>query len=574
MKPLDPRLLQHAQATRGFLLASVVIGTASALLLVAQAFLVAGAVTAAFQEGAGLAEVQPALIWLVVIAVARAVLAWAAEAVGHRSAATATSQLRMQVVERALHLGPAFLGGRGVGELTNLVTRGASALDTYFARYLPQLVLAVVVPLLATAVIATQDPLAAVIIGLTVPIIPVFMVLIGRYTEARVNRQWATLGVLSGHFLDVVEGLPTLKVFNRAKAQAGTIRAVGDQHRGSTVGVLRVSFMSSLVLELLASLSVAIIAVAIGLRLVEGTMELSTGLAVLILAPEVYLPLRLVGQHFHAAADGVGAAERMFAVLEVQAPPVGTRRVDATTATIRVHDLGVTFGDRVAVAGASFHILPGRVTALVGPSGCGKSTILSVLLGLVGPPTATLTGVVEVQDATGPTTAVTDLDPAAWRAQIGWVPQSPTILGATVADNVRFGRPGFTDGDVTEALHAAGLDPAELPLGLSTPLTEGGAGVSVGQVRRIGVARALLADPAILLFDEPTAALDGTREAEFGATVAALAARGRTVVVVTHRRRLVDLADDVVVLAAAEVGAAARAPLDGTGLPAGTGVPS
>jgi ATP-binding cassette, subfamily C, bacterial CydCD len=574
VKPLDPRLLQHAQATRGFLLASVVIGTASALLLVAQAFLIAGAVTAAFQEGAGLAEVQPALIWLVVIAVARAVLAWAAEAVGHRSAATATSQLRMQVVERALRLGPAFTGGRGVGELTNLVTRGASALDTYFARYLPQLVLAVVVPLLATAVIATQDPLAAVIIALTVPIIPVFMVLIGRYTEARVNRQWATLGVLSGHFLDVVEGLPTLKVFNRAKAQAATIRAVGDQHRRSTVGVLRVSFMSSLVLELLASLSVAIIAVAIGLRLVEGTMELSTGLAVLILAPEVYLPLRLVGQHFHAAADGVGAAERMFAVLEVQAPPVGTRQVDAATATIRVHDLGVTFGDRVAVAGASFHILPGRVTALVGPSGCGKSTILSVLLGLVGPPTATLTGVVEVQDATGPTTAVTDLDPAAWRAQIGWVPQSPTILGATVADNVRFGRPGFTDGDVTEALHAAGLDPAELPLGLLTPLTEGGAGVSVGQVRRIGVARALLADPAILLFDEPTAALDGTREAEFGATVAALAARGRTVVVVTHRRRLVDLADDVVVLAASEVGATAGVPLDGTGLPAGTGVPS
>ncbi len=584
MKPLDPRLLRHARATRGFLVASVVIGTASALLLVAQAFLIAGAVTAAFQEGAGLAEVQPALLWLVAIAAARAVLTWAAEAVGHRSAATATSQLRMQVIERALRLGPAFLGGRGVGELTNLVTRGASALDTYFARYLPQLVLAVVVPLLATAVIATQDPLAAVIIALTVPIIPMFMVLIGRYTEARVNRQWATLGVLSGHFLDVVEGLPTLKVFNRAKAQAATIRAVGDQHRRSTVGVLRVSFMSSLVLELLASLSVAIIAVAIGLRLVEGTMELSTGLAVLILAPEVYLPLRLVGQHFHAAADGVGAAERMFAVLEAQAPPAGTRTVDAAAVTIQVRDLGVTFGDRVAVAGASFDILPGRVTAVVGPSGCGKSTILSVLLGLVGPPTAAVTGTVEVRDesavsSAGPTTALTDLDLAAWRAQIGWVPQAPTILGATVADNVRFGRPGFTDEDVTRALDAAGLDPAELPQGLATPLTEGGAGASVGQARRIGVARALLADPAILLFDEPTAALDGEREAEFGATVAALGARGRTVVVVTHRQSLVNLADDVVVLAAAEVGAASgadatRVVRDGAALVTGTGATS
>ena len=557
MKPLDPRLLAHAHATRGFLLASVVIGTVSAALLVAQALLIASAVTAAFQDGAGLQEVRSALVGLVGIAVARAVLAWASEAVGHRSAATATSQLRMQVIERALRLGPAFLGGRGVGELTALVTRGASALDTYFARYLPQLVLAVVVPLIATVVIATEDLLAAVIIALTVPIIPVFMVLIGRYTQARVDRQWTTLGVLSGHFLDVVEGLPTLKIFNRAKAQVTTIRSVGDQYRRSTMNVLRISFLSSLVLELLASLSVAIIAVAIGLRLVEGTMELSTGLAVLILAPEVYLPLRLVGQHFHAAADGVGAAERMFEVLEADAPAPGSRLVDAATAVIRVRDLDVSFGDRVAVTGASFEILPGRVTALIGPSGCGKSTLLSVLLGLVGPPTATVSGGVEVQEAAGEAVDLADLDLPAWRSQIGWVPQSPAMLAGTVADNVRFGRPGFTDAQVTAALRAAGLDLAELPNGISTAITEGGAGVSVGQVRRIGVARALLADPAILLFDEPTAALDGTREAEVGATVAELAARGRTVVVVTHRQSLVDLADDVVVLAAAEAGAGA-----------------
>ena len=552
MKPLDPRLLAHAHATRGFLLASVGIGTLSALLLVGQAFLIAAAVTAAFQDGAGVGDLTGTLGALVAIAVARAGLTWAAEAVGHRSAASATSELRMQVVERTLRLGPAFLGGRGLGELTTLVTRGASALDTYFARYLPQLVLAVVVPLIATAVIVTQDPLAAVIIALTVPVIPVFMVLIGRYTQARVDQQWTTLGVLSGHFLDVVAGLPTLKIFNRATAQAATIRAVGDEYRRSTMGVLRISFMSSLVLELLASLSVAIIAVAIGLRLVEGTMELSTGLAVLILAPEVYLPLRLVGQHFHAAADGVGAAERMFEVLEADAPPVGRGRVDAATATVRVRDLSVRFGDRTALAGASFDILPGRVTALVGPSGCGKSTILSVLLGLVGPPTATVDGAVEVVDGAGAATTLAQLDLHAWRAQIGWVPQSPTMLGGTVADNVRFGRTGFTDAEVADALQAAGLDPDELPLGLATPITEGGAGVSVGQVRRIGVARALLADPAILLLDEPTAALDGTREAEVGRTVADLAARGRTVVVVTHRQSLVDLAQDVVVLAGAE----------------------
>jgi len=406
-----------------------------------------------------------------------------------------------------------------------------------------------VVPLISAAVILTQDPLAALIIVLTVPIIPLFMVLIGRSTQARVDRQWTTLGVLSGHFLDVVAGLPTLKVFNRARAQAATIRAVGDQYRRSTMGVLRVSFLSSLVLELLASLSVAIIAVAIGLRLVEGTMELSTGLAVLILAPEVYLPLRLVGQHFHAAADGVGAAERMFEVLEADTAPAGTRHVDAGSVTIRVHALDVSFGDRAAVAGASFEIRPGRVTALVGPSGCGKSTVLSVLLGLVGPPTAQVAGTVEVLEAATATGIdLADLDLPAWRAQIGWVPQSPSMLAGTVADNVRFGRPGFTDTDVQAALAAAGLAPDELPLGLATTITEGGSGVSVGQARRIGVARALLADPAILLLDEPTSALDGTREAEVGATVIERAARGRTVVVVTHRAAMIELADDVVTL--------------------------
>jgi ATP-binding cassette, subfamily C, bacterial CydCD len=550
VKPLDPRLLQHARATRGFLIAAVGLGTVSALLVVAQAFLIADAVVAAFQEGAGLPDVRPVLVGLVSIAIGRGLLAWASEAVGHRSAAAAISQLRLQVVDRALRLGPAHLDQSRVGELTALLTRGATGLDGYFARYLPQLVLAVVVPLVGGVAILTQDPLAALIVALTLPIIPVFMVLIGRYTEARVNRQWSTLGVLSGHFLDVVAGLPTLKVFDRARAQAGTIRQVGEHYRRATLGVLRISFLSSLVLELLATLSVAIIAVAIGLRLVEGTMDLRTGLAVLILAPEVYLPLRLVGLHFHAAADGVGAATRMFAVLEADGAPAGQRRVDAATATIRVTDLHVAYGDRVAVPGACLTIRPGRVTAIVGPSGCGKSTVLAVLLGLVGPPAATVEGRVEVVTAEGVAVPLADLDLPAWRAQVGWVPQSPSMLAGTVAENVRFGRAGFGAGDVLAALRAAGLDPAELPDGIGTRVAEGGGGVSVGQARRIGIARALLADPPVLLFDEPTAALDGTREAELGATVAAAAARGRTVVVVTHRRSLVELADEVVALEA------------------------
>jgi ABC-type transport system involved in cytochrome bd biosynthesis fused ATPase/permease subunit len=271
---------------------------------------------------------------------------------------------------------------------------------------------------------------------------------------------------------------------------------------------------------------------------------------VLILAPEVYLPLRLVGLHFHAAADGLGAAQRMFEVLEAPEPPTGTALVDAATSTIRVRDLQVAYGERVAVPRASLAIRPGRVAALVGPSGCGKSTLLAVLLGLVGPPAATVTGEVLIETADGRDVPLSELDLAAWRAQVGWVPQTPAMLAGSVADNVRFGRSGYDEVAVADALRAAGLDPTELPEGLATRIAEGGAGVSVGQARRIGLARALLADPAILLLDEPTAALDGSREAEVGATVAALAARGRTVVVVTHRRSLVELADDVIALAA------------------------
>ncbi len=550
MRPLDPRLFRHARATRWFLVASVGIGTTTALLLVGQAFLIGSVVADAFQRGLATAELTAPVAWLLLITLARAALAWLGEAVGHRAAAGATSQLRLAVLQRALSSGAPAPGGLSPAALTTLVTRSAAALDTYFARYLPQLVLAVLIPLIGVVAILTRDPLAAVIVALTIPIIPVFMVLIGRSTQARVDRQWATLGVLSGHFLDVVAGLPTLKVFNRAKAQAGTIAEVGDRYRHSTMAVLRISFLSSLALELLTSLSVAIIAVSIGLRLVDGTMDLATGLAVLVLAPEVYLPLRLVGQHFHAAADGVGAAARMFQVLESEAPPTGSATVDASRLTVRVRDLRVSYGDRIAVAGASFDIPAGQVTAIVGPSGCGKSTVLSVLLGLVGPPDAQVRGRVEVVDAHGRSTAITQLDPAAWRAQVGWVPQAPSLLAGTVADNVRFGRSGFDDGAVGAALALAGLPAEGLPQGTMTPVGDAGGGVSAGQARRIAVARALLADPAILLFDEPTAALDGARAAELGALLGGLARRGRTVVVVTHRDALVQSADHTVALAA------------------------
>jgi ATP-binding cassette subfamily C protein CydCD len=541
MRPLDPRLLRHARVTRAFLVASVAMGGLSALLVVAQAFLIADAVVAVFQDGASAADLTGTLMALVVITAARALLAWAAEAVGHRSAAAAISELRLQVMGRALRSGSDL----PVAELATLVSRGADALDGYFARYLPQLVLAVLVPLIAGTAILTQDPLAAVIIALTVPLIPVFMILIGRYTQGRVDRQWHTLGVLSGYFLDLVAGLPTLKIFNRARAQAQNLRTIGERYRAATMSVLRVSFLSSLVLELLATLSVAIIAVAIGLRLVEGTLDLTTGLTVLVLAPEVYLPLRMVGVHFHAAADGVAAAERMFDLIESPSAVRGTAQVSARTAALRITDLRVRYADRIALDGLTTTIRPGRITALTGPSGCGKSTVLRVLLDETR--AADVSGSVELVDRDGAATSLSDLDLGAWRAQLGWVPQRPSLLPGTVADNVRFGRDGYPDPVVEVALRDAGLPPESLPAGLDTLVTESG-GVSGGEARRIGLARALLGQPAILLLDEPSASVDASTEADVVATLRRLRDTGTTVVVVTHRTAVIEAADNVAVL--------------------------
>lgn len=523
-------------------MASVVIGTLIAALAVVQAFTLAELITRVFQGGADLGAVMPAVWVLVAVVLARIVLVYLSEVSAHATAATAKSQLRSALVAKVMRLGPVWLARRGEGELATLTTRGVDALDAYFARYLPMLVLAVTVPLIGGIAILSQDVLAFVIVLLTLPLIPVFMILVGLYTKGRVDRQWRTLGVLSGHFLDVVAGLPTLAVFGRAKAQAENIRRVGDAYRVSTLRVLRVSFLSALVLELLSSLSVALIAVSIGLRLVDGSFSLQAGLAILILAPEVYLPLRMVGANFHAAAEGLGAAEQVFEVLETEDPHRGTRTdvPDPARYPIRVADLTVVYEgrDELALNVPEMTIEPGVITALVGPSGCGKSTLLAVLMGFAAPNSGTVC--VGGQD-------LAEFDIQAWRAQVAYVPQSPHMFSASVRDNVALGSPDSSDEQVRDALAAAGAAGfvAELPEGWHTLIGEGGRSLSVGQQRRLALARALLRDSQLLLLDEPTAALDAATEADVLAAVRDHAA-GRTVVVVAHRETLVAAADRVI----------------------------
>ncbi|MFJ3814539.1 thiol reductant ABC exporter subunit CydD [Streptomyces sp. NPDC090056] len=564
VKPIDPRLLRYARATRLFLIAVVVLGLVGAALVVAQAMLVAEVVVGSFQQGRSVSALATPLLLLAGVAVARGLVSWLTELAAHRASAAVKSELRGRLLGRAAALGPGWLSGQRTGSLIALATRGVDALDDYFARYLPQLGLAVVVPVAVLARIVTEDWVSAAIIVVTLPLIPLFMILIGWYTQARMDRQWKLLSRLSGHFLDVVAGLPTLKIFGRAKAQAESIRAITSEYRQATMRTLRIAFLSSFALELLATLSVALVAVTIGMRLVHGDLDLYTGLVILILAPEAYLPLRQVGAQYHAAAEGLAAAEEIFDVLE---RPVRDGGTGATPDSVRLALDAVTVRHagraEPSLDAATLTVEPGETVALVGPSGSGKSTLLDVVLGFTAPEPG---GTVRVggEDLAG-------LDPEAWRSRIAWVPQRPYLFAGTIAENVRLARPDASDEAVRKALRDAGADGfvAELPDGTETPLGEDGAGLSAGQRQRLALARAFLADRPLLLLDEPTAALDGETEAGVVDAVRRLAA-GRTVLLVVHRPALLAVADRVVRLGT-DTGTPVASPP--TGDAAGAGAP-
>ncbi|WP_328627083.1 thiol reductant ABC exporter subunit CydD [Streptomyces sp. NBC_00353] len=541
MKPIDPRLLRYARATRLFLAAVVALGVVGAALVITQAMLIADVVVGGFEDGLTVPGLRTPLILLVAVALGRGLVSWLTELAAYRASAAVKSELRGRLLDRAAALGPDWLSGQRTGSLVALATRGVDALDDYFARYLPQLGLAVVVPVAVLARIVTEDWVSAAIIVVTLPLIPLFMILIGWATQSRMDRQWQLLSRLSGHFLDVVAGLPTLKVFGRAKAQAESIRTITSQYRRATLRTLRIAFLSSFALELLATLSVALVAVTIGMRLVHGELDLYTGLVVLILAPEAYLPIRQVGAQYHAAAEGLAAAEEIFAILETEPQAGGTADVPPS---LRLELEGVTVRHEgraePSLDGASLVVDEGETVALVGPSGVGKSTLLNVVLGFAAPD--------EGRIRVGGVDLAT-LAPERWRERIAWVPQRPQLFAGTIAENVRLARPDADDSAVTAALRDAGAYDfvAELPDGAQTLLGEDGAGLSAGQRQRLALARAFLADRPLLLLDEPTASLDGETEAGIVEAVRRLAA-GRTVLLVVHRPALLSIADRVVEL--------------------------
>ncbi|MFH9132974.1 ABC transporter ATP-binding protein/permease [Streptomyces sp. NPDC017524] len=627
MKPVERRLMRELPVLRRHMTRSTALALLGAGIIVAQAVLLATVLADGF---AGRPFRSAPLVALGAVMALRALLAWVRGALAQLAAADAKRTLRDRITERLRQTGPQELADRRHGETITLLTRGLDALDPYAVGYLPTKAAVAVVPLAVVGWLLWTDWSSALIIIVTLPLIPVFGALVGMHTARRTARQWRLLVTLGGHFMDVMAGLPTLRAFGRERHQSRVVGEMADAHRRATMRTLRVAFLSSLVLETVATLSVALVAVPVGLRLLAGATDLRTALIVLFLAPEAYLPLRAAGAAFHDSAEGVTVAERVFAILDedgtrpertavrvpahsaerapapdaraahlrgtrpahpaeqapthsaVRAPahsaeqaPApdaraahlrGTRPAhsaerapapDARAAHLRLDRVTVHYADRAepALRDLSLSVAPGEHMALVGPSGAGKSTLLALLLGFVRPDAGRVT--VDGAD-------LADLDPDSWHAQVAWVPQRPHLFAASVAENIRLGRPDASDAEVRQAARAAsaGRFVEELPLGYDTPLGEHGAGLSAGQRQRIALARAFLKDAPVLLLDEPTAHLDSGSEAAVTRATARLM-RGRTAIVVAHRTGLLPHADRIVTVRAGGLAPARPAPAAG-----------
>jgi ATP-binding cassette, subfamily C, bacterial CydD len=533
VRPVDPRLLRHAGAARGYLIVTVGLGLAVTGLILAQAGLLAHVLATAARGHTAAAALWGTLLALLGVVVARAAAGYGGEAAALRAAAAVKSQLRRGLAGRAVRLGPAWLAGQQPGEIATLATRGLDGLDAYFARYLPQLVLAAAVPAAVLARVAAADWVSAVLIAMTLPLIPVFAVLAGWHTKAQTRRQWRLLATLAGHFLDVVEGLPTLKVFGRAKPQQKVIAGATGAYRSATMATLRVAFLSALVLELAAAVATALVAVEVGLRLLYGHMAYQTALLVLLLTPEAFLPLRAAAAQFHASMEGAAAAGRAVEILETR-PVTGPRprrrglAVDLRTDETILNAITVAYPgrQRPALRGANLVIRPGERIAVTGPSGAGKSTLLALLLGFVQPAAGTIR-------AGGIDLAA--IDPGWWRAQIAWVPQRPHLFAGSAARNIALGSAGASQDAIRRAARLAGAAEfiEDLPGGYQAELGERGLRLSAGQRQKIALARAFLRDAPLLLLDEPAAHLDPASARRVWDAIGTELA-GRTVILVSH----------------------------------------
>ncbi|WP_141580077.1 thiol reductant ABC exporter subunit CydD [Actinomadura sp. WMMA1423] len=535
MRALDHWLPRDVPGVRRFLAAAGALAVCTAVLTVAQAVLFSHIVVAGFLGGRDVPDVLPALLGFAGVGAARAAIGWTAETGARTAASRMVRELRGRVLRRIVRARP---GSVPSGEAVTATTDGVEALEAYVARFLPQLMTAAVAPPAILAWAAFQDVPSALVMAGTLPLVPLFGALIGRSTRARTRERWRALALMSGHFMDVVSGLTTLRAHRRGRAQASAIAATGDRYRRETMRVLRTAFLSAFVLELAATLGTALVAVGIGLRLTTGGLELEAGLAILVLAPELYGPLRGLAAEFHGGADGLTASRRLSALLALPpAVPAPARPRPAVFGTVRLEDVTAGYDGPPVLSGMSLEIRPGRRTALIGGSGAGKSTLLALLMRFVEPSS----GLITVDG-----TDLAAFDPDEWRRLVAWLPQRPRLRPGPVPEAIAPSGPGGLGPAAAAELAGAGSL-------LHRTVGEAGAGLSAGEVRRVALARALARPAPLLLLDEPTAHLDPTTAQHV--IDALLTLRDRTVVVATHDPRLAEGADQVIDLTPAPTGA-------------------
>jgi thiol reductant ABC exporter CydD subunit len=552
---VDPDLAARVPGLRRVAFLAVALAAVSAVAVVVQAVALASVVERSLLHHAPLRAVTPAIVVLGVAILVRAVLHSAGDLSALRAADRVVATLRRQLLEHALALGPGWLGGERPGELSLTATRGLRSLHTYYARYLPQAAAAAVIPLILLVWVATQDWLSFVVVVALVLAVPVTMIAFGREATRRSERQWRRLGSLAGRVLQLVEGLPTLRAFGREAQGRREVEAATEGVRSATMRTLRVAFLSALSMDMIAGFGVGFVAMVLGLRLLWGELGLQTAMAVLLVAPEIFIPLRRAGAEFHASTEGQAAAARVVEVLATPVPSSTDETASASvsaTATLpdggggagglRIDGLGVRYEDRAqaALTDVSLQIHSGTRLALTGPSGSGKSTLLAALLRFVEPSDGTMTFDGRVSSAE---------TVASWRAHFSWLPQRPHLFNATLADNLRLGAPDASDEDLRRVLHAVGLADllATLPTGLLTAVGHDGLTLSSGERQRVALARALLRPAPVLLLDEPTAALDPPTVERLAPAIEPWLS-GRTVVVAAHEPLLLPRFDQVVMV--------------------------
>jgi thiol reductant ABC exporter CydD subunit len=540
---------------------AAIAGTGAAVAIVAQAVLIAGILQQALLHRASLGSVTPQLIAFGGAVVGRSACLWVAELAAQRTATRVTRAMRLRLLRHALSLGPSWLAGERAGELSLTATRGVDALGVYVGRYLPQAVLAALVPLGLLIWIGTTDWVSGLVLLGMVALLPVAMILFGREATRRATKQWRRLASLAARYLETIQGLPTLRANRRIALGRREVAASTEGLRQTTMGTLRVAFLSALAMELLAGLGVGLVAMLLGLRLLDGSIGVGTALAVLLVSPEVFVPLRRAGTEFHASTEGQAAAARIDEVLDRRpgtsttsgasptaagrsdprpGAPDGDRVPDLGQAAITLREVLVTYPDRSrpALPTLDLDLAPGEHLALTGPSGSGKSTLLALLLGFVPPSGGRITvGGIDLAS----------LDLRAWRSQIAWVPQRTRLFRGSVLDNLRLGRPDAPIDVIDDAVARTGLAPvlARLPRGIETAIGEGGLDLSAGERQRIALARAVVRDAPLILLDEPTANLPSNAIAELRIGFEQWCA-GRTVVMAAHRGGLVRIDREIV----------------------------